>query len=142
MELGAVWEQLVSEDTAERALRRSLARRMAAAMAELPEKNRLALLMHLQGSTYREIAAFAGVPESTVVGRLHRARLRVRATLAGEVREELTEMVKNRLIEEVLNTLTETGEFEKAVEEIVKGNIDPYTACDNLVLPKLDLSVS
>ena len=59
-----------------------------------------------------------------------------------KVREELTEMVKNRLIEEVLNTLTETGEFEKAVEEIVKGNIDPYTACDNLVLPKLDLSVS
>ena len=53
------------------------------------------------------------------------------------VREELFEMVKNRLVEEVLNDLTETGQFEKAVESIVEGNVDPYTACDNLVLPKL-----
>ncbi len=53
------------------------------------------------------------------------------------VREELVEMVKNRLVEEVLNDLTETGQFDKAVESIVEGNVDPYTACDNLVLPKL-----
>ncbi len=53
------------------------------------------------------------------------------------VHEELVEMVKNRLVEEVLNDLTETGQFEKAVESIVEGNVDPYTACDNLVLPKL-----
>ena len=53
------------------------------------------------------------------------------------VREELFEMIKNRLVEEVLNDLTETGQFEKAVESIVEGNVDPYTACDNLVLPKL-----
>ena len=57
------------------------------------------------------------------------------------VREELFEMVKNRLVEEVLNDLTETGQFEKAVESIVEGNVDPYTACDNLVLPKLSHSV-
>ena len=53
------------------------------------------------------------------------------------VREELFEMVKNRLVEEVLNDLTETGQFEKAVESIIEGNVDPYTACDSLVLPKL-----
>jgi LAO/AO transport system kinase len=57
------------------------------------------------------------------------------------VREELAEMVKNRLVEEILNDLTETGQFDKAVESIVEGNVDPYTACDNLVLPKLSHSV-
>ena len=46
-------------------------------------------------------------------------------------------MVKNRLVEEVLKDLTETGQFDKAVESIVEGNVDPYTACDNLVLPQL-----
>ncbi len=56
------------------------------------------------------------------------------------VRDELFEMVKNRLVEEVLNDLTETGQFDKAVESIVEGNVDPYTACDNLVLPKLNHS--
>lgn len=57
-----------------------------------------------------------------------------------KVREELAEMVKNRVIEEVVNQLTETGEFDKAVEAIVDGKIDPYTACDNLVLPRLGFS--
>ena len=53
-----------------------------------------------------------------------------------KVREQLVEMVKNRLIEKVTHKLTETGEFDRAVESIMEGNIDPYTACDNLVLPK------
>jgi LAO/AO transport system kinase len=57
-----------------------------------------------------------------------------------KVREELAEMVKNRVIEEVVNQLTETGEFDKAVKAIVEGKIDPYTACDNLVLPRLGFS--
>jgi LAO/AO transport system kinase len=57
-----------------------------------------------------------------------------------KVREELQEMVKSRLIEKVLMGLTETGEFEKAVDAILAGDVDPYTACDNLVLPKLDLN--
>jgi LAO/AO transport system kinase len=57
-----------------------------------------------------------------------------------KVREELAEMVKNRLIQDVINELTETGEFDKAVESIVEGKLDPYTACDNLVLPKLGIS--
>jgi LAO/AO transport system kinase len=59
-----------------------------------------------------------------------------------KVRQELAEMVKNRLIEEVVNQLTETGEFDKAVEAIVEGKIDPYTACDNLVLPRLGFFTS
>ena len=53
---------------------------------------------------------------------------------------ELEDMVKSRLIEEVLGKITEAGDFENAVEDITQGKIDPYTACDNLVLPKIDLS--
>jgi len=57
-----------------------------------------------------------------------------------KVREELAEMVKTRIIEEVSNRLTGTGEFDRAVESIVEGELDPYTACDNLVLPRLGIS--
>ena len=55
------------------------------------------------------------------------------------VREELSEMVKTRLIEEVTNEITETGEFDSAVESIVDGKLDPYSACDDLVLGYLDV---
>jgi LAO/AO transport system kinase len=57
-----------------------------------------------------------------------------------KVRQELGDMVKNRLIEEVLNKITGTGEFDRAVESIVEGKTDPYTACDNLVLPAVSAS--
>jgi LAO/AO transport system kinase len=54
-----------------------------------------------------------------------------------KVREELADMIKNRLIEEVIGKLTGSGEFDRAVASIVHGEVDPYTACDNLVLPKI-----
>jgi LAO/AO transport system kinase len=57
-----------------------------------------------------------------------------------KVREELKEMVKSRLIQAVFYQLTESGEFERAVESIIEGKIDPYTASDNLVLPKIGFS--
>jgi LAO/AO transport system kinase len=53
------------------------------------------------------------------------------------VREELTDMLKKRLIEEVLENLTETGQFDQAVDSIVEGKTDPYSACENLVLPAI-----
>jgi len=53
------------------------------------------------------------------------------------VREELIDMIKKRLIEEVLENLTETGQFDEAIDSIVEGKIDPYSACDNLVLPAI-----
>lgn len=59
-----------------------------------------------------------------------------------KVREELVDMIKGRLVEEVINHLVQTGEFEKAVENIVARKMDPYTECENLILPKLDLSGS
>ena len=57
------------------------------------------------------------------------------------MQEELAEMVKNRLIQEVFEQLIKSGEFEEAVESIVAGKTDPYTASDNLVLPKLSLEI-
>jgi len=54
------------------------------------------------------------------------------------VREELSDMIKKRLFEEVLESITETGQFDQAVESIVEGKIDPYSACDNLVLPAIE----
>jgi len=56
---------------------------------------------------------------------------------ARRVREELAEMVKNRLVQEVLDQMVESGDFEHAVEAILAGETDPYTASDNLVLSKL-----
>jgi len=54
------------------------------------------------------------------------------------VQEELIDMLKKRLIEEVLENLTETGQFDQAVDSIVQGKIDPYSACDDLVLPAIE----
>jgi LAO/AO transport system kinase len=56
-----------------------------------------------------------------------------------KAKEELGEMIRNRLIEEVLGKLTETGEFDRAVQAIVEGKTDPYSACDELVLPVIGL---
>jgi LAO/AO transport system kinase len=49
------------------------------------------------------------------------------------VREELADMVKQRLIDAVLEKIIDTGEFEEAVDSVVSGEMDPYSACDNLV---------
>jgi LAO/AO transport system kinase len=54
-----------------------------------------------------------------------------------KVREELAEMIKNRILQEVFDFLKQSGEFEKAVDSVVEGKTDPYTACDGLVLPRL-----
>ncbi len=56
------------------------------------------------------------------------------------VREELAEIIKSRLFHETFRMLTESGEFEKAVQSIIEGKKDPYTAADDLILPKLHLS--
>lgn len=53
------------------------------------------------------------------------------------IREELEDMVKGRIFEEVSRHLIETGAFEDAIESVINGETDPYSACDNLVLPAL-----
>ena len=54
-----------------------------------------------------------------------------------KVRDELAELIKNRFIKDILNNLIESKEFGKAVDSILDGKIDPYTACDNVILPIL-----
>lgn len=48
-------------------------------------------------------------------------------------REELAEMVKNRLIQDVFKRLIESGDFERAVDSIVQGKSNPYTAVEDLI---------
>jgi hypothetical protein len=48
-------------------------------------------------------------------------------------------MLKHRLAEKVTVRLTETGDFDNAVTDIVARKMDPYTACDDLIRPVLDL---
>jgi RNA polymerase sigma-70 factor (ECF subfamily) len=55
------------------------------ALDELGEEQRSALLLVvLEGLTYREVAELQGVPIGTVMSRLARARLQIKAYLAGE----------------------------------------------------------
>jgi LAO/AO transport system kinase len=57
------------------------------------------------------------------------------------VQEELAEMVKGRLIQDVFKRLIESGEFERAVESIVQGESNPYAAVDDLILREPILAV-
>jgi len=62
--------------------RRLLERELHRALVALPADNRAALLMSAFGDMAdREIAAFLGVPVTTVEGRIYRARRRLRARL-------------------------------------------------------------
>jgi LAO/AO transport system kinase len=56
------------------------------------------------------------------------------------VREELADMVKQRLIDMALEKIIESGTFDTAVDAIAAGEIDPYNACDKLVMSGLHLS--
>jgi LAO/AO transport system kinase len=53
------------------------------------------------------------------------------------VRGDLAEMVRNRLIQEVVDRIVESGEFDKAVDAVMAGEKDPYTACDDLLVSTL-----
>jgi RNA polymerase sigma-70 factor, ECF subfamily len=78
----ALEETPARDDTAAAAMRRVLLGDLWRGLRDLPEPNRVALLMSvLGGYTTPEIAQFLGVPETTVVGRIHRARARLRRTL-------------------------------------------------------------
>jgi LAO/AO transport system kinase len=56
------------------------------------------------------------------------------------VRDELSEMIKDRIIREVLTGLIEDGEFDKAVDSVVRGEKDPYTVSDELVRRRISIS--
>lgn len=81
---GEEGEQRIGEleeptDATARLVARDLGRRLAGALAELPEKYRRPLLLkEIEGMTYAEIAELLGWPMGTVQIRIHRARLRLR----------------------------------------------------------------
>ena len=56
------------------------------------------------------------------------------------VREELADVVKQRLLDVALEKIIESGAFDTAVDAIVAGESDPYNACDNLVESRLHVS--
>jgi len=61
-------------------------RELARALQNLPTANRLAVLMHVRdGMPYERIAAFVGVPVSTVEGRVFRARQALRRSVIASV---------------------------------------------------------
>lgn len=74
---GVRWEPPVMEEL----IRRDTIREVRRALAGLPMQSRIIVLMHAMGYRRAEIAEFLSVPESTVRGRLARARDRLRRGL-------------------------------------------------------------
>jgi len=63
--------------------RRALGDRLRQALAELPERRRVAVvLFDVDGYSHAEIAAVLGIPEGTVRSEVFHARRRLRALLA------------------------------------------------------------
>lgn len=56
-----------------------------------------------------------------------------------KIRGMLSEMIKDRLIQDVLSRLKQSGKFEKAVKSVANGKTDPYTASDDLIVSALKL---
>jgi RNA polymerase sigma-70 factor, ECF subfamily len=81
------WSTLTSvEEPDARAERLELAQVLEAALAQLPNDQRVAVVLSdVQGYDYVEIAAITGVPYGTVKSRLSRARSRLRLLLAGRL---------------------------------------------------------
>ncbi len=62
---------------------------LLAALGELPvEFREVLVLRELEGLSYQEIAAVAGIPQGTVMSRLARARRRLEQQLANELKKE------------------------------------------------------
>jgi LAO/AO transport system kinase len=56
-----------------------------------------------------------------------------------KARNDLSEMLKDRIVQEIVDDIAQSGEFEEAIQSIVRKEVDPYTACDAIVLKKLKL---
>ena len=60
------------------------------ALTELPiEFREVVILREMEGFSYKEIAALAGLPIGTVMSRLARARARLHRRLAGRLNQEI-----------------------------------------------------
>ncbi|MCZ6918768.1 MAG: sigma-70 family RNA polymerase sigma factor [Gemmatimonadetes bacterium] len=89
LEVAAVWladePQAFGEDPLRAAERSELRLRVAAAIEELPERQREVLVLkEFEGLRYREIAELLGIPLGTVMSRLYTARRHLATSLGGE----------------------------------------------------------
>jgi RNA polymerase sigma-70 factor (ECF subfamily) len=82
---GAGWEPPVIEEL----IRRDTIREVRRALADLPIQSRVAVLMNAMGYRGSEIAEFLSLPESTIRGRLARARDRLRRSLGNRLQATL-----------------------------------------------------
>ncbi len=53
-------------------------------------------------------------------------------------RLELIDMIRSRLVEEALNRISSSVEFQECLDCIIEGTKDPYSACDELLSAKLN----
>ena len=65
-----------------------------------------------------------------------RGDINIRKTENG-AREELLEILKSRIMEEVFDRFDKDDDFKKAVKSIMSGEKDPYTVSDELIREKL-----
>ncbi|MHC4715876.1 MAG: RNA polymerase sigma factor [Planctomycetota bacterium] len=90
--------------------RRELANAVLAAIASLPARYRVPLTMfHLDGLSYQKVADFLDIPLGTVKGLIHRARAKLKATLAA------SEQAVPEGIQEVLSEYKLPPEFSREV---------------------------
>ena len=54
-----------------------------------------------------------------------------------KAKNELLAIIKDKIINQVLADIIRSKEFKGALKLIIKGEIDPYTACDNIILKKI-----
>ena len=54
-------------------------------------------------------------------------------------REELLEMIKSRIVEEIINRFETDGEFMNGVRSVMSGEKDPYTVSDEIISKKLNI---
>jgi LAO/AO transport system kinase len=61
------------------------------------------------------------------------AKTKRTARKKNQVREVLAEMLKDRIMATVMDKIAGSGEFDRTVQAIANGTLDPYTACDTLI---------
>jgi len=54
-----------------------------------------------------------------------------------KAKNDLTEMIKDRIITDILADLVHSGDFEQAIQSIMERTVDPYTACDTILSTRL-----
>jgi len=90
VEAGAEPRADESEDPMDAAVRRDERERLAALLAELPDRYRVPIVLrHVDDLSYAELSEVLGRPEGTLKAQVHRGLAMLRAAVAGTELEEL-----------------------------------------------------